>query len=205
VVKVLLENGADVNAQGWRYGNALQAAAAARGNTEVVKVLLENGADVNAQGGLYGNALQAAQLKGNTNVVEILLEKRAATTEEPTYNYPPSRSSEFSRDSWPLESEQKTANASTIHTSVDAGGQGKEQDLADTESVYTSDVPGSLAYMQELVASFFKSSELPDAESLDRVCAILPDLLRGFALRIGGENQVSIHFEVMKFIHMKRT
>jgi hypothetical protein len=42
-VKVLLENGADANAQGRQHGNALQAAKV-EGNTKVVKMLLENGA-----------------------------------------------------------------------------------------------------------------------------------------------------------------
>jgi ankyrin repeat protein len=59
VVTLLLEKGADVNAQGGFYGNALQAAAQG-GYTSVVTLLLEKGADVNAQGGCYGNALQAA-------------------------------------------------------------------------------------------------------------------------------------------------
>ncbi|ORY09452.1 hypothetical protein BCR34DRAFT_516475, partial [Clohesyomyces aquaticus] len=50
VVKLLLDKGADVNAQGGRYGNALQAALV-KGNEQVVKLLLDKGADVNAQGG----------------------------------------------------------------------------------------------------------------------------------------------------------
>jgi ankyrin repeat protein len=44
-----LEKGADVNAQGGYYGNALQAAANG-GHDSVVTLLLEKGADVNAQG-----------------------------------------------------------------------------------------------------------------------------------------------------------
>jgi ankyrin repeat protein len=72
---VLLEKGADVNAQGGPYGNnALQAASAA-GHKQVVQVLLEKGADVNAQGGPYGNALQAASARGHEQVVQVLLEK----------------------------------------------------------------------------------------------------------------------------------
>ena len=56
VVKLLLENGAKVNAEGGKYGNALQAALY-RGNKAIVKLLLENGAEVNAKGGEYENAL----------------------------------------------------------------------------------------------------------------------------------------------------
>ncbi|KAK4170565.1 hypothetical protein QBC36DRAFT_341629, partial [Triangularia setosa] len=62
-VQSLLEKGAEVNAQGGEYGNALQAASAG-GHQDIVKLLLDKGADVNAQGGEYGNALQAASEGG---------------------------------------------------------------------------------------------------------------------------------------------
>jgi ankyrin repeat protein len=44
MVQLLLDKGADVNAQGGIYGNALQAASA-RCHKQVVKLLLDNGAD----------------------------------------------------------------------------------------------------------------------------------------------------------------
>jgi ankyrin repeat protein len=59
VVQLLLDNRAEVNAQGGEHGNALQAAAH-EGDQAVVQLLLDNGAEVNAQGGHLGNALQAA-------------------------------------------------------------------------------------------------------------------------------------------------
>ncbi|KAK5075725.1 hypothetical protein LTR70_010046 [Exophiala xenobiotica] len=68
VVVILLEQKAEVNAQGGEYGNALQAALA-NGHEKVVQMLLEQGADVNAQGGKHGNALQAASLGGHERVV----------------------------------------------------------------------------------------------------------------------------------------
>ena len=68
VVQMLLEKGAEVNAQGGAYGNALQAASI-RGYKNVVQILLEKGAEVNAQGGAYGNALQAASVRGHKKVV----------------------------------------------------------------------------------------------------------------------------------------
>jgi ankyrin repeat protein len=49
-VTLLLEKGADVNAQGGYFGNALQAASSG-GHDSVVTLLLDKGADVNAQGG----------------------------------------------------------------------------------------------------------------------------------------------------------
>ncbi|RDW57688.1 hypothetical protein BP5796_12489 [Coleophoma crateriformis] len=76
VVRLLLEKGAEVNAQGGQYGNPLQAAATI-GSEPVVRLLLEKGAEVNAQGGELANALQAAAYRGNEPVVRLLLEKGA--------------------------------------------------------------------------------------------------------------------------------
>jgi ankyrin repeat protein len=75
-VRILLENGPDVNAKGGYCDNALYAASQG-GHLEVVQLLLENGADVNAQGGYYGNALLAASQGGHHEVMRILLENGA--------------------------------------------------------------------------------------------------------------------------------
>ncbi|KAK2469654.1 hypothetical protein H9L39_18469 [Fusarium oxysporum f. sp. albedinis] len=72
----LTTEGADVNAQGGWFGNALQAASFS-GNREVVQLLLDKGADINAQGGEYGNALYAASLHGNLEVMQLLLDNGA--------------------------------------------------------------------------------------------------------------------------------
>ncbi len=76
MVKMLLDKGADVNAQGGHFGNALQAASY-EGHDQVVQMLLDKGADVNAQGGHFGNALQAALYGGHDQVVQILLDNGA--------------------------------------------------------------------------------------------------------------------------------
>ncbi|KAL9038336.1 MAG: hypothetical protein Q9214_005318, partial [Letrouitia sp. 1 TL-2023] len=76
IVQMLLDKGAEVNAQGGEYGNALQAASY-RGYKKVVQMLLENGAKVKAQGGYYGNALQAASFEGHQTVMQMLLDKGA--------------------------------------------------------------------------------------------------------------------------------
>ena len=60
MVELLLGKGADVNAQGGHYGNALQAASDG-GHEKVVELLLGKGADVNAQGGDYGNQTEATK------------------------------------------------------------------------------------------------------------------------------------------------
>ncbi|EWZ48989.1 hypothetical protein FOZG_04453 [Fusarium oxysporum Fo47] len=77
----LMTEGANVNAQGGEYGNALQAASL-NGNLRVVQLLLDNGADVNAEDGKYGNALHAASYKSNLEVVQLLLDKGADVNAE---------------------------------------------------------------------------------------------------------------------------
>ncbi|EXL68463.1 hypothetical protein FOPG_15472 [Fusarium oxysporum f. sp. conglutinans race 2 54008] len=72
----LISEGADVNAEGGVYGNALQATSS-RGNLEIVQLLLDEGADFNAQGGEYGNPLQAASYEGDLEVIQLLLDNGA--------------------------------------------------------------------------------------------------------------------------------
>ena len=76
IAQVLLDKGADVNAQGGDLGNALYAASAA-GHKEIVQQLLDKGADVNAQGGRFVNALYAASAGGHKEVVQQLLDNSA--------------------------------------------------------------------------------------------------------------------------------
>ncbi|KAJ7500110.1 ankyrin repeat-containing domain protein, partial [Mycena latifolia] len=77
IVRFLIKNGADVNAQGGYFGNALQAASC-KGTPETIQILLDAGAAVSAQGGKYGNALQAASYKGTPETVQILINAGAA-------------------------------------------------------------------------------------------------------------------------------
>jgi ankyrin repeat protein len=51
IVYYLVENGADVNAQGGVYGSALSAAEA-EGNNSIVRFLLENGATRSSKDGV---------------------------------------------------------------------------------------------------------------------------------------------------------
>ncbi|CAG8416225.1 unnamed protein product, partial [Penicillium salamii] len=74
--QMLLDRGADVNAQGGEYENALLAACN-RGHDTIAQMLLQRGADVNAQGGPYGNAFQAACYRGHDKIAQILLERGA--------------------------------------------------------------------------------------------------------------------------------
>ncbi|KAJ5216887.1 hypothetical protein N7468_009895 [Penicillium chermesinum] len=76
VVNLLLKSGAEINAQGGEYGNALQAASL-RGHDKIVQLLLERGPEINAHHRRYGNALQAACLEGHDKIVQLLLERGA--------------------------------------------------------------------------------------------------------------------------------
>ncbi|CEJ87062.1 hypothetical protein VHEMI04290 [[Torrubiella] hemipterigena] len=76
IVRLLLDERVDVNAQGGYYGNALQAACS-EGYIDIVQLLLDEGADVNVQGGYYGNALQAACCEGYVDIVRLLLDEGA--------------------------------------------------------------------------------------------------------------------------------
>ena len=75
-VRLLLEKGVEVNAQGGCYGSAQQAATMA-GHDTIVRLLLKHGADMNAQGGYYGNALQAAVESDHEAILWLLIEKGA--------------------------------------------------------------------------------------------------------------------------------
>lgn len=73
-VKMLIEKGANVNAQGGHFGNAIQAASY-KGFEDVVQILLNNDVDVNALGGQYLHALQAASVAGHERIVQMLLDR----------------------------------------------------------------------------------------------------------------------------------
>ena len=76
IAKLLIDNGADVNAQGGEHGNALHIAVF-HGHEAIAKLLIENKADVNAQGGHHGNALNAASTRGYEAIVKLLIENGA--------------------------------------------------------------------------------------------------------------------------------
>ena len=83
VVRLALQERADINPQDDTYGNALHAAISASNmilTTQmlVAKLLIEKGADVNCHGGRYGTPLQAgAATNGMHSIVKLLLENGA--------------------------------------------------------------------------------------------------------------------------------
>ncbi|KAL8695828.1 MAG: hypothetical protein Q9224_003129, partial [Gallowayella concinna] len=73
-VQLLIDAGANVNAQGGTWHTALQAAAV-DGNDDTMRVLLDAGADMHAIGGTYGNALSAAYRCGYYFCTGLLWER----------------------------------------------------------------------------------------------------------------------------------
>jgi Ankyrin repeats (3 copies)/Ankyrin repeats (many copies) len=76
VLRLLLEHGADLNAQN-RVGRTPLHRASFNGAVEVVRLLLEHGADVEAKNIVGGTALQEAADRGHGEVVELLREHGA--------------------------------------------------------------------------------------------------------------------------------
>ncbi|KAH8813594.1 ankyrin repeat-containing domain protein [Flagelloscypha sp. PMI_526] len=79
VIKLLVENGADLNREEGRYESALSVAAL-RGSLNVVKFLVEKGAHVNKWGGIYGYTLPTLHFaagNGHLEVVKFLVDKGA--------------------------------------------------------------------------------------------------------------------------------
>ncbi len=75
VVKVLINEGANINAVTVEKGfNALHIASQS-GHTEVVKVLIDEGADINAVDQEGWNALHMALTQGHTEVVKVLIKE----------------------------------------------------------------------------------------------------------------------------------
>lgn len=75
-LKILIETGADVNARGGNYGNALQVASY-NGHQDIIHLLLAQKADVNAREGDFDTALQAASYTGYSQIVKMLLDAGA--------------------------------------------------------------------------------------------------------------------------------
>ncbi|KAH6663685.1 ankyrin repeat-containing domain protein, partial [Halenospora varia] len=77
-VEVLLQMGANPDAEGEEFGNALQAAAF-DGTEEIIRLLLDAHANPNRVYGddTYGTALQAAAYEGTLSNVELLVERGA--------------------------------------------------------------------------------------------------------------------------------
>ena len=75
IVKLLLEKGANVNAQDNDIGYTVLHRASMAGHLEVAKLLLDKGANINAQDIFSETALHLATVSGHLEVVKLLFEK----------------------------------------------------------------------------------------------------------------------------------
>ena len=73
IVQLLLDQRADINADGGPFGNAL-CTAIYKGHDRLVQILLDRGADINTQRN-YCSALEAASFKNNDKLMQMLLDK----------------------------------------------------------------------------------------------------------------------------------
>jgi hypothetical protein len=76
MVRLLLDNGANVNLTTGQHGPPMTAASEA-GNDRIIRLLLKNGADVNAWSGRFGYALHAALAKKKEKIARLLIENGA--------------------------------------------------------------------------------------------------------------------------------
>ena len=75
-IRLLLNNGADVNAK-YEHGQTPLMWASKEGRADIVKLLLEKGADVNAKDRFNQTSLMYASKYAFTDIVKLLLEKGA--------------------------------------------------------------------------------------------------------------------------------
>jgi len=76
VVRILIENGADVN-DSTGIGETALMFAVEKGHNDIASLLIENGADINAQDIYQRTALMRASASGNVAMVSYLIEKDA--------------------------------------------------------------------------------------------------------------------------------
>ena len=82
IVKLLIENGADVNAKSsdsltWSQGWTALISASENGDFNIAKLLIENGADVNASSKSGWTAIMSASRGGYFSIVKLLVENGA--------------------------------------------------------------------------------------------------------------------------------
>ena len=77
---MLLDKGAEINAQGGHFGSALQAASD-RGRDKVVQLLIDHGAKINAKE--LDQTLRLAKIRGYDKMVQLLRNHEAALRWEP--------------------------------------------------------------------------------------------------------------------------
>jgi ankyrin repeat protein len=88
IVRLMLERGADISAEGIIFGWTALHWAANNGHEAVAQLLLQKGADVNKMTVCKESALRLSAVNGHEAVVRLLLDNKADVNESGTYDWP---------------------------------------------------------------------------------------------------------------------
>lgn len=100
--------------------------------------------------------------------------------------------------------------ASAANNTSEGAHSPKDQASDDIRTVYS--YASSLcalkeeSYISELADNLFSNvrSEQPDAQAMERISGILPELLKAFALKVGHNAPTQMHCDIMVFVHKYR-
>lgn len=140
---LLLSRGTDVNAIGYYYGTALEAAVRC-GHISMVHKLLDAGAEVNVLEGCCQTALRAAFVDGHADVVETLLEHGA--------DMELGRTSEKALET-ALQLGVKSGNLSTVKTLLKHGANAVFDEFETLHSLILASTQGNVAMVKELLSA----------------------------------------------------
>lgn len=97
------------------------------------------------------------------------------------------------------------------HTDIEQPAHGiPDQDISDTATEYSDESRSTFSkkkgFVSELANELFQNISSLNADEITqtRVSDILPELLQGFALKVGYGGKTQIHRDVMAFVHRYR-
>jgi ankyrin repeat protein len=146
IVKMLLAQGAEINIQGGRYGNALHAASI-KGHTQVVRILLNAGADIDAQSEDHGSILQAASCEGHEQIVKVLIDNGADINKQ------------SSRDNSAIQSASASGHLKIAQLLLDNGADVNKQGGLYGNALNAAAAEGHIAIVQLLLKNGAEISE----------------------------------------------
>lgn len=145
---LLLSRGTDVNAIGYYYGTALQAAARC-GHIDMVQKLLDAGAEVNVLEGRWQTALRAALVGGHADIVEALLDHGADMELRQRLHINDSEKASETA----LQLGVKSGNPSTVKTLLKHGANAVLDESETLHPLILASTHGSVAMVKELLSA----------------------------------------------------
>jgi ankyrin repeat protein len=148
---LLLSRGTEVNAIGYYYGTALEAAARC-GHISMIQKLLDAGAEVNVLEGRWQTALRAALVGGHADVVETLLDHGAdmelRRTKQRLYFIDSEKDSENA-----LQLGVRSGNLSIVKTLLKHGANVVLDESETLHPLILASTQGSVAMVKELLSA----------------------------------------------------